>query len=61
MRKTDNILGMVDLEVDFGVQEQVDPLNGSQQLAYGEDELQVCRILSTTNKKGKYSFNLENH
>lgn len=51
---------MFDPGVDFEVQEQEDPLNGSQRLAYGEDELQVYHISSTT-KKGRHSFNLENH
>lgn len=41
---------MVGLEVDFGVQEQVDRQNGSRQLAYGEDELQVYHIISTTKR-----------
>lgn len=42
---------MIDLEVDFGVQEQVDRPNGPQQLIYGEDELQACHVISTTNIK----------
>lgn len=50
---------MVGLGVDFGVQEQVDPLNGSQQLAYGEDELQVYHIISTI--KRVIFFKLENY
>lgn len=54
----DDILERFDLGVDFGGQEQEDPLNGSRQPVYGEDELQVYQIISTA-KGGNSLFNGE--
>lgn len=49
--KTKNLLEKIGLEFDFVEQEQVDLLNGSLQLAYGGDGLQVYHIISKIKKR----------